>query len=124
MPRILLIDDNPQASTAIQAMLEALGHHVRLAPEGAEALRMIAADTYDLVMTDIMMPGLDGMGVLAHLTRHHPDLPVVAMTGRQDSTYLRSATRLGARATLQKPFTLPELTALLTFSAPFTAPAT
>jgi CheY-like chemotaxis protein len=113
MPRILLIEDNPRASTAIQAMLEALGHRVRTAPEGGAALRALAEETFDLVLTDIMMPGLDGMGVLAHLARHHPDLPVVAMTGRQDSSYLRSATRLGARRTLYKPFTLEELQHLL-----------
>jgi len=113
MPRILLIEDNPGASTTIRAMLEALGHHVRTAPEGGPALQLLEAQPFDLVLTDIMMPGLDGMGVLAHLARHYPELPVVAMTGRRDSSYLRSAAQLGACRTLYKPFNLEELQELL-----------
>lgn len=115
MAFILLIEDNPTVSQTIQAMLEALGHRVCAAPEGGRGLRLLEQQPgFDLVFTDIMMPVLDGISVLRRLQKDHPDLPVVAMTGRQESNYLRTAGQLGARATLNKPFNLQELQGLLT----------
>ena len=114
MANILLIEDNPSVSFAVQTMLEALGHWVHTAPNGSAGLSLLQEHPdLDLVFTDIMMPVLDGISVLLQLRQQHPELPVVAMTGRQDSSYLRTAGQLGARATLYKPFNLQELKELL-----------
>jgi len=109
MPRILLLEDNPEASEAITAMLEALGHAVASAPDGASGMVKLEEGPFDLVLTDIMMPVMDGISVIIELRRSHPELPVLAMTARRDSNYLRTAELLGAAATLFKPFSLREL---------------
>ena len=110
MPHILLLEDNPEAAEAITAMLEALGHTVTSAPDGASGMvRLQEGPGVDLVLTDIMMPVMDGISVIIELRKGHPGLPVIAMTARRDSNYLRTAELLGARATLFKPFSLHEL---------------
>jgi len=110
MAHILLVEDNPATSRTIQAMLEGLGHTVATAGDGAQGLRQLnQAPGFDLVLTDIMMPVLDGISLIVQIHKHHPMVPVIAMTARTDSNYLRNAERLGAWATLAKPFTIEEL---------------
>jgi CheY-like chemotaxis protein len=109
MSQILLLEDNPEASEAITAMLEALGHTVASASDGASGMVMLKEAPVDLVLTDIMMPVMDGISVLIEMRRSHPAIPVIAMTARRDSNYLRTAELLGAAATLFKPFSLREL---------------
>ena len=110
MANILLLEDNPEAAEAIRAMLEALGPQVETAPDGAAGLALLRdRPGTGLVVTDIMMPVMDGISVIIEMRRSHPEIPVLAMTARRDSNYLRTATLLGARTTLFKPFSLREL---------------
>ena len=110
MPRILLLEDNPEAAEAIRAMLEVLGHQVEAAPDGAAGMVLLnQGPAFDLVLTDIMMPVMDGISVIIETRRSHPGTPVIAMTARRDSNYLRTAELVGAKATLFKPFSLREL---------------
>lgn len=110
MSRILLIEDDPDTGEAIQAMLEALGHAVTWAQNGVEGLaRLAEPPAPDLVMTDILMPGMDGLEAIQHLRTDHPGLPILAMSAQVNAPYLQAAAVFGARATLAKPFTLEAL---------------
>lgn len=110
MPRILLIDDDPETGASVQAMLKWLGHEVIWAKGGQEGLDAVMAGLHpDLLLTDIYMPGVNGLDVLTEIRKHHKGLPLIAMTGQTDGPYLLAAKVLGAKATLKKPFRLLEL---------------
>lgn len=115
--RILLLEDSPEARDAIAAMAAALGHEVETAPDGAAGLERIRSSAPpDLVLTSVMVPVLDGISLLIETRRTRPEIPVIAMTARRDSNYLRTAAMLGAGATLFKPFSLAELRTALASS--------
>jgi CheY-like chemotaxis protein len=110
MTHILLLEDNRETAAALQSMLEVLGHQVSAAAEGATGLKLLQSrPDIGLVLTDMMMPVLDGISVLLRMRQEHPGVPVIAMTARRDSSYLQTALTLGAAATLFKPFDLDQL---------------
>lgn len=105
MPSILLIEDDHDTAETLQAMLEVEGHEVFRAENGRRALVLLQGGVaVDLVLTDIVMPDMEGISTIQHLSEWRPDLPVVAMTARRDTPYLRAARAMGARETLYKPF--------------------
>ncbi|HEX9010207.1 MAG TPA: response regulator [Holophagaceae bacterium] len=105
MPSILLIEDDHDTAETLQAMLEVEGHEVFRAENGRRALDLLRRGVkVDLVLTDIVMPDMEGISTIQHLSEWRPDLPVVAMTARRDTPYLRAARAMGARETLYKPF--------------------
>lgn len=112
MARILLIDDDEAVRTALRRTLERFGHVIHEAPEGGAALRMLRDDSVDLIITDIIMPGMEGIETIRALRRDHPEVPVIAISGggrfRPDS-YLDIAASFGAVHTLSKPFEPEEL---------------
>lgn len=111
MTRILVVDDEPVVHELECAVLATAGHDSVGVSSGDEAVLLLDGDgdgDFDLVMTDVTMPGLDGFGVLAHVLEHHPGLPVLLVTGAVDlSRALASAE--GAAGVLYKPFTHAEL---------------
>ncbi|MFW5681233.1 MAG: response regulator, partial [Pseudomonadota bacterium] len=87
--------------------LEAAGHEVSSADDGDTALQRLRHETFDLVITDIIMPGKEGIELILELRRLQPDLPIIAMSGGHISgghDVLDAAQRLGAIHTLAKPF--------------------
>ena len=105
MPSILLIEDDHDTAETLQAMLEVEGHAVLRAENGRRALDLLQRGAaVDLVLTDIVMPDMEGISTIQHLGNLWPGLPVVAMTARRDTPYLRAAKAMGARETLYKPF--------------------
>src|SRR6266581_4328527 len=109
MARILVIDDEDVVRRMLRTALELQGHEVIEATQGDEALQMQQAFPPDLVITDILMPGKDGLEVIMALRRQAPRLKVIAMSGggrfRQIDA-LETAEMLGAVATVRKPFNL------------------
>jgi CheY-like chemotaxis protein len=108
MARVLLIEDDPDTGDSLKAMLELSGHQVSWARHGREAMSMIQT-SHDVILTDILMPEMDGIESIQFFRRNHPDIGIVAMTAQRDSPYLRAATLFGARAALYKPFSIQEL---------------
>lgn len=105
MPSILLIEDDHDTAETLQAMLELDGHGVIRAENGRQGLDLLQGGVaVDLVLTDIVMPDMEGISTIQHLRGLRPELPVVAMTARRDTPYLRAAKAMGARETLYKPF--------------------
>jgi CheY-like chemotaxis protein len=112
MSRILLIDDDDAVRTMLRLTLAEFGHDVIEARNGVEGLTLFSAAGVDLVITDIIMPGKEGVEVIVELLRLHPGLKIMAISGggRVGPTdYLRIARYLGAAKVLAKPFSNEEL---------------
>lgn len=108
MARVLIIDDEPMVRETVRAMLDSGGHDVIEAVNGRDGLEKMRADRADLVITDIIMPEMEGIEALLTLLTEFPGLKVIAIsgggrTGTHD--FLGVAAKLGAAKTLQKPFT-------------------
>ena len=82
MLNILLVDDEGVVSDVLQQILSRLGHRVETAPDGQEGLLMFDSRAYDLVITDILMPGIDGHGVARHIrSSQRPYTPIIGISG-------------------------------------------
>jgi DNA-binding response OmpR family regulator len=109
--RILVVEDEPRILAFLARGLEAEGFSVDGARDGNDALRLARRGTYDLVLLDLLLPGLDGLSVLHELGRLRPELPVVIVSARSDLPTKLRGFGLGASDYLSKPFSFDELVA-------------
>jgi CheY-like chemotaxis protein len=107
--RILIVDDDPDVHILLTAALEDTGRHIESAFDGMEGLRKVEESRWDLVITDVIMPGMDGMDLLSHLRRIRPDTPVVVMTVASTAEKIIEAIRDNAFSWLAKPFAVQEV---------------
>lgn len=107
--RILLVDDDMTVGGSLKRLLEQIGHSVALYPEGQGALDAYRAGDFDIVLTDLAMPGMGGLDLLRELRAYDPEARVLVLTGQTASAPLQEATRLGAVEVLRKPFELEEI---------------
>lgn len=103
---ILVVDDDMAVREVIRAMLESVGFRVSLAINGRDALSRLQEGTYDLILTDLVMPEQEGIATIKEIRQRYPDLKVIAMSGAFGGDYLRIAGFLGAHGTLAKPLKL------------------
>jgi len=108
-PHILLVDDEDDLRTASVQGLELAGFSVRGFASAEEVLSRVGYDFDGLVMTDIRMPGMDGMSLMNRIHEIDPDIPVVLLTGHADVQLAVRAMREGAYDFVEKPFTLQHL---------------
>jgi DNA-binding response OmpR family regulator len=108
---ILLVEDEPRILAFLRRGLEAQGFAVDAAADGATGLRLARERRYDLVVLDLLLPGLDGLSVLRELGRSLPRLPVLILSARSDVQTKLRGFELGARDYVAKPFSLAELIA-------------
>lgn len=116
MSRILLVEDDLAMASAIARLLKREGHTVFQAREGEEGLARFATVRPDLVITDLIMPGREGIETIRELRALAPDLPILAVSGggtAPGSDLLQMARKLGATEVLAKPFSYDELTAVV-----------
>lgn len=116
MKRILLVDDNEAFRRPLGQVLQQAGYEIESAGDGEAALRAFNERPFDLVITDLIMPGKEGLETIMELGRRRPRPLIIAMSGGAQShvqDYLPVARRFGAAATLSKPFTAPRLLALV-----------
>lgn len=112
MAKILVVDDNLAFLEIQTEYLRRAGHEVTPATNGIEAMNRIESETFELVITDLIMPDKEGVQVIMEVRKKYPGLKIIAMSGggRVDAEdYLAIARRLGAARTLSKPFTGKEL---------------
>ena len=115
MPRILAVDDEPNIVRLIQVNLERHGYQVDTASNGVQALEKIRANRPDLVVSDVMMPEMDGFELLSTIKRDPAleDLPIIMLTAKtQDKNVMEGYSR-GADMYLTKPFNPAELLAFV-----------
>ena len=112
--RILVVDQEPYTRAVIATMLEKSNYLPVLATDGHEAMAHIEQDApFDVVLSDIMIHGVDGIGLLDKLREIHPDTPMVMVTAMQDVSIAISAMRRGAYDYLLKPFAREQLLATI-----------
>jgi two-component system copper resistance phosphate regulon response regulator CusR len=109
--RILLVDDEPRILDFVRRGLAAEGFSVDVASLGEEGLRKAVSQPYDLVILDLVMPGLDGAGILRKLLARKPSQAVLILSALSDTTTKVMLLELGAEDYLAKPFSLEELLA-------------
>ncbi len=100
--RILLVDDHQLFRAALQELLHAQGLTTESGSGQDDVLALIASFQPDLVLLDLRMPGQDGLSVLRQIHEHHPDLPVVMLTGSEEERDLFDCLRAGAQGYLLK----------------------
>jgi two-component system KDP operon response regulator KdpE len=110
--RVLVVDDEPQIRRALRVALGGHGYAVELAEDGESALIAIATHVPDLIVLDLMMPGMDGLEVVRQ-TRQWSDVPIIVLSARGDERDKVTALDLGADDYLTKPFGVDELLARL-----------
>lgn len=106
--KILIIDDEAIALSNLTHVLERAGYAVTACKDGAAGLEALANARYDLVLTDLKMPGVDGMEVLRVARENYPDVPVIMITGHATLDSAVEAMKAGAFHYLAKPFRLAE----------------
>jgi CheY-like chemotaxis protein len=109
--RILVVDDEEDVQVLVCRILRDVGYEVDSASEGGEAIEKIALQRPDLLVLDLMMPGIDGWGVLDHLHGVEDAPPVVVVTARSDYASFTRGVKEGAAAWVFKPFRFHELVA-------------
>ena len=116
MATILIIDDEVLVRVLLRSALEEVGYEVTEAANGREGLELYRQRPTDLVITDIVMPELNGLDMLLELTRAFLHAKVIAISGAGgEKNVLDVAKLLGARQTFRKPFSMPHLLGAVRF---------
>ena len=111
--RLLIVDDDSSMHELVRAMLAGTEWEADSALDGEEALERVKARAYDLVLTDILMPGMDGLTLLSRLRERHPDACVVVMTIKNTSDHILGSLKRNAAGYVSKPFTREALISTL-----------
>src|SRR5882762_3260310 len=105
MPRVLVVDDDETIRDTLYELLSE-EYLCQTAETAEKAFARLEADTYDVVLTDISMPGLSGLELLGHIRQKFPNTPVIMISGIGDEEHAKGLIRLGAFDFLLKPFSL------------------
>lgn len=114
-PRILLVDDQESVQKLLDAILKVRNYDVLYASNGLDAVDIALSLRPDLILLDVMMPGMDGFKVCQTLKANTPtkDIPVVFLTARGDDADREMGERVGASGFVKKPFRSAELLAII-----------
>jgi two-component system OmpR family response regulator len=111
MPRLLVVDDEPRIVSFVSRALSAEGFRVDSAQDGARALQLARSGRYELVVLDLLLPGLDGLSVLRGILESRPEQRVLVLSALSDVESKVRCLELGATDFVSKPFALAELLA-------------
>ncbi len=106
MPKILVVDDDADVRRVLQLFLERAGYDVAVVADGTQAVDAYANESFDLVITDIVMPEKEGIETISELRQQNPALPIVAISGGGRigaHDYLNWVRKCGVEHTFQKP---------------------
>lgn len=104
-PKILVLDDEEIVRVSCKKCLTPEGYDVDVAANGVEGLAMTENNRYDVILTDLKMPDMDGIEFLARVKERHPDTKVIMITGYSTVEHAVKAMRKGAYNYIEKPFT-------------------
>jgi excisionase family DNA binding protein len=110
-PRVLVVDDEATIRELLQKTLALAEYDVDLAPDGRTAVDRLRIIPYDLLITDLKMPGVDGLTVIREARRLKADIPVIIITGFSTEASAIEAVNLGVSGYLTKPFRVPRVLA-------------
>jgi len=106
---LLIVEDDPEMRDLLRKVLEKEGYRVSVASDGAEALSLLGKTAFDLVVTDMLMPVMNGLDLLHDVHRSRPSLPVILVTAFGDWAGYSRAVEEGAAAFIKKPLRMSEL---------------
>ena len=107
--KILIVDDELNIRRILQMAFEKIGHHVSVAEDAHNALQLLDENSFDLILTDVTMPGMNGYEFQKVVHENHPDVPVIIMTAYGTIPQAVAAIRNGAFEYVTKPFDLDQL---------------
>jgi excisionase family DNA binding protein len=107
--RVLVVDDEANIRDLLKKALALADYDVDIAPDGQEALEYMKRNAYNLLITDLRMPGLDGLTVISEARRIQAGLPVIVVTGFSTEANAIQAANLGVSGYLTKPFKVPKV---------------
>ena len=107
--KVLVVDDEPDMAESVERVLRGAGHETIVETESEAALSVVERERPDVVITDLRMPGLDGLSLLTLIKEAHPEVPVIVLTGYASIDSAVEAMRRGAADFLSKPFVPDEL---------------
>lgn len=111
-PRILIIEDDSEVRELLGTVLARAGYDIAMASDGIEGIHSFRTDPADLIITDLVMPGKEGLETIVDLRREFPDLKIIAISGGGldgQNNYLNAARLCGATMTFRKPFKNQEI---------------
>jgi len=112
--RVLLVEDEPGIQLAIRGLLRREGHETAIASSGSEAMRLLADQAFDLVLTDLSLPdGVSGLDVVRHAGDTRPGTPVILITAYGSEHVARDALAAGVFDYVPKPFNNDEIRAVV-----------
>lgn len=107
--RILIVDDEPNVCQFLSEYLEYRGFGTRISNSGSEALQYLQEETFDAILLDLIMPGMNGLEVLEKIRQMNITIPVIIVTGVKDKDVADEAIKLGAVDFIPKPIDLDRL---------------
>ncbi len=110
---ILIVDDDRPVREALSVVVSSLGYHSLIAADGLEATEILKNNRCDIVLCDLVMPGMDGMALLKHILKHHFNTDVIVATGHSKKIRYADVIRAGATDFIKKPIDQAELEAKL-----------
>jgi DNA-binding response OmpR family regulator len=111
MARILIAEDEPSVSAFVNRALTYAGHRVSVVPDGIAALSALSVEPFDLLLTDIVMPGLDGIALALKASKDYPDMKILLMTGFASERQRAHNLEALVHRVIDKPFTLDQVCA-------------
>ena len=108
MATVLIVDDDILVRDTLHAFLS-LSHECHTADRAEQALAYLGIETYDVVLTDLSMPGLSGREILNYIQENHPATPVIVISGMPEGGYGHEVLEMGAFAFFKKPFKVDEI---------------
>ena len=111
MAKILVAEDDLAVSAFVSRALQHRGHEVTAVPDGSAALGALAGDRYELLLTDIVMPNLDGIALALKASKDHPKLRILLMTGFASERQRAHNLEALIHRVIEKPFTLDQICA-------------
>jgi len=109
MANILIVDDDPRIQILLQQLLKAKGHEGFVAENGACAIEVVRKHAFDLIITDLRMPKMNGMDLLREVKALYPDLPVLMVTAYASDETTVESVKLGVFDYMDKPFKIDDL---------------
>ena len=111
--RILVVEDDEEMRSLLKDFIEAEGFEIDSVGNGSEAFRILVRELFDLVITDIRMPGLTGLDIIPGIKKLQPETPIIAITAFGSEEVHRRAMERGATAYLEKPLRFHELKTMI-----------
>ena len=111
--RVLVVDDNPEVRAMLEDVLTSLGYATRTAADGATAVRAVLTEAPDVVLLDVYMPGLSGVGALPTIVALAPNAKVIMISGAANEDVLKRSLAFGAHDYVTKPFEISSLSRAL-----------